>query len=494
MNTLLSETRLEALEQAVERRMGLRFPRNKWPDLERGIRMAARELGFFNADACAEWFLNGQSNKETIEMLVGYLANGETYFFREQASFDALEQSVLPEILRNHGPSERSLRIWSVGCSSGEEPYSIAIMLHRMEPLLKAWNISILATDMNPRATQKAAEGVFGEWSFRSAPPWLKERYFDKIECGLYALKLEIRKTVTFDQLNLVEDLYPSPLNGTNGMDIIFCRNVLMYFTQERATQTIRQFHQCLNTGGWLVLSPCEMFNSGFQGFEYVDFPDTILYRKQAIEDSTQATNQSMLSKPRASKSKAKVLKPVMPEMPKRDLVVPDFMGIPESKVDERAALALYEQGCNSAAVDILRAILLKDPHDLPAAIKMCRICANEGHLTEALRLSEHVIGQDRLRADLHYLNAAILLELGMEVAAAASLKRALYLNQNMALSHFALGNIAMRAGKSSEAHRYFENALNSMAGLALDQTVPDSEGITVGKLTEIIRSSFKRT
>ena len=125
--------------------------------------------------------------------------------------------------------------ILSAGCSTGEEPYSIAIALHRSIPKIKDWNITIQATDINEKALAKARLGVYNPWSFRNSPSWLKSRYFDHKENRKYELIPEIKKMVTFVSCNLTEDDCYSVLPHTGTMDIIFCRNMLMYFTAEWA-------------------------------------------------------------------------------------------------------------------------------------------------------------------------------------------------------------------------------------------------------------------
>ncbi len=160
--------------------------------------------------------------------------------------FEALEDRILPELIRSRSVGNRRLRIWSAGCATGEEPYSIAIALRRALPVPEDWRITILATDINPHILRKASAGVYGEWSFRNAPPWLKGTWFRPKKDGKLEILPEIRKMVSFAYLNLAEDIFPSPVNNTNAMDLIFCRNVLMYFAAERAQEIGESLRGCL--------------------------------------------------------------------------------------------------------------------------------------------------------------------------------------------------------------------------------------------------------
>ena len=183
---------------------------------------------------------------------------GETYFFRERRAFEILEQSLLPGLIAARRKTEKRLRFWSAGCSTGEEPYSLAILLDKLIPDLKDWNVTILATDINTGALRKAEEGIYSDWSFRDNPPWFKEHYFEKVDGNHHRLLPRIRKMVTFSYLNLSEDHYPALQNNTNAMDFIFCRNVLMYFAPGQIGLTVERFHRSLLDGGCLIVSPVE--------------------------------------------------------------------------------------------------------------------------------------------------------------------------------------------------------------------------------------------
>src|SRR5712692_5314204 len=134
------EILLSHLTDFVAAQMGLNFPRERWRDLERGIVSAAGDFGFADAGSCAQWLLSSPLTRGQIEILASHLTVGETYFFRERKSFAVLEDHILPELIRSRRGNEQRLRVWSAGCCTGEEPYSVAILLNRMIPDLKDWN------------------------------------------------------------------------------------------------------------------------------------------------------------------------------------------------------------------------------------------------------------------------------------------------------------------------------------------------------------------
>ena len=259
--TVMSRLSAELLTQFsdfVAEHMCLYFPPDRWPELMRGARAAASASGHASVEEYVRWLLSAQLTQAQIEGLASHLTVGETYFFRGKSTFDVLAAEILPELVRARRGSNQRLHIWSVGCCTGEEAYSLGILVSRAIPDLQDWHVTILATDINRKFLHKAEAGVFGAWSFRDPPPMLKELYFTPKAEGLYEIAPFVRKMVVFRPLNLAADVYPSLLNDTNAMDVILCRNVLMYFTPEQAGNVIRKLHHCLVDGGWLVVGPNE--------------------------------------------------------------------------------------------------------------------------------------------------------------------------------------------------------------------------------------------
>ncbi len=252
---------LSRLSEFVDTQTGLHFPQARWGDLERGITAATRDFNFSDVESCANWLLSAPLTQGMHEILANHLSVGETYFFRERRSLEILEEEILKPLLRSRRENERRLRIWTAGCCTGEEAYTIAIMLDRLIPDVKDWNITILATDFNPTFLRKAVVGIYGEWSFRDTPGWLRERYFSKSKGGRFEIHPRIRKMVSFSYLNFARDIYPSLSNNTSAMDVILCRNVMMYFSAEKAKQVVGNFYRALVDGGWLIVSPTEGSN-----------------------------------------------------------------------------------------------------------------------------------------------------------------------------------------------------------------------------------------
>lgn len=495
MTAPLSPVLLAQLSAFVADQLGLNFPERRWHDLERAIQGAAPELGFANSATCIEYFSVNRPSKNQIEILASHLTVGETYFFREKKSFEALEGQILPELFNARRKSDRRLRFWSAGCCTGEEAYSFAILLHKLLPDLQAWHTTILATDINPHFLHKAAQGLYSDWSFREKGLTAKDRFFTKVPGGRYEILPEIKKMVSFSYLNLAEDAYPSLLNNTNAMDIIFCRNVLMYFTPERARQVVGNFYRSLTEGGWLVVSPTETSPALFAQFETVNFPGLILYRRGTQKPAiAREMTPTLIEVPQPlswpaefASTPTEITRPTTwPEEPTPALEAPPLP--PNPRQPYLDALVFYNQGQQAEAARLLHDFLDEQPADVKALTLLARVYANEGNLAEARTWCEQALKLDKLDPASHYLYATIQAEQEQPDAATASLKRALYLDRNFAVAHFALGNLVQRQGKAAEARKHFENTLAVLAAYRNDELLPEADGMTAGRLTEIVK------
>ena len=230
---------------------GLHFERRNLKLLERGItsRMTAIHCASYRDyfDYLTEY---GESRQE-LQKLLQHLTVGETYFFRYRAHFEALRQLVGGEL------AGKPLRIWSAGCSTGEEPYSLAMTIMEALPDWRKRDIRILATDINNRSLQRAREGVYRPWSLRAMEPRYLERYFNRVGDS-YLIRDEVKQLVEFSHLNLQTTAFPQPNGPFRELDVIFCRNVTIYFTLATTRQIIDKFAATLAPGGHLFLGHAE--------------------------------------------------------------------------------------------------------------------------------------------------------------------------------------------------------------------------------------------
>ncbi|MEO5370890.1 MAG: hypothetical protein H7833_12545 [Magnetococcus sp. DMHC-1] len=249
---------LQRVADLIHTRLGFSFTEPRWPDLLRLLKNMASSCRFPNLDACIQWVLSDIPESERLEQLARYITIGETYFFREQDLFSFLQSYMIPERLRAKKASgQKKITFWSAGCSSGEEPYSVAMLVDRM-PATEGLDIQVLASDINDAALEKAQKGIYSLWSFRNPAAHLRINYFSEIDNKQLQISNLIRDKVLFFKLNLISPVFSGPLASPGSVDILFCRNVLMYFDQEYRQLALDHLVGRLGTNGWLVVSPCE--------------------------------------------------------------------------------------------------------------------------------------------------------------------------------------------------------------------------------------------
>ena len=512
----LSHTLLSQISPLICDKMGLYFPETRWHDLARGLLSAAAACGFADASAYCHSLLAASLSRSQIEALSSHLTIGETYFFREKPTFHALRETIFPDLIRARRGATKQLRVWSAGCCTGEEAYSTAILLSQLIPDLSEWMLTILGTDINPQFLDKANLGVYGEWSFRDIPPNIKDRYFTQTEGGRFEILPSIKQLVKFAPLNLAEESYPSNLSNTNAMDVIFCRNVLMYFSPEQAKKVAHNLYHSLAEGGWLVASLGEASHLLFSDFKMVQFPNAILYQKQSkaqgVENplgnwqaeskwaslpplpppppelptrwQTRTVEAALLvESPRQSRGQLKNIAPMVE-------VAPPLVSHPAPEAQASPSQHLFAQAHYAEAEREARAELVAKPEDGEILLLLARICANQGRLDEAVAWCKRGLAADRLAPRGYYLYATVQEARGEIDEAITALKRALYLNPEFVLAYFALGYLARRQGKPREADKHFANMQELLKNYQPDEILPESDGWTAGRLVEMVSAT----
>lgn len=441
---------LSQLSKFITSLMGLYFPESRFSDLERGIKHAAQEFAFTDTEAFIKWLLPSKLTKRHIEILSSHLTVGETYFFRDKQSFEVFEEHILPELIKIRQKKGRYLRIWSAGCSSGEEAYSIAILLKKLISDINDWNIVILATDINPHFLKKASAGIYTDWSFRRTPSFIKEKYFRRTKNGDYRIITDIKKMVVFEYLNLAEDIYPSLLNNTNGMDIIFCHNVIMYFSPEILNKAVQGFYNSLVDTGWLSVGPTDFIRQISFPFIDVNFGEATLYKKDA-EKTYDYKNSHKKAIP----------------LP---LPVIDTSKSQESRERDDVNLSLYRATAEKRGKTPEKGGQKADIKENDTLIKTY---ANSGRLDDALEECKKAIASDKLNPYYYYLLATILIEHGKIDDAVKSLKRAIYLDNDFILAYFILGNLMLRNGELKTSKKYFENTSRLLSKYKFEEIIP---------------------
>jgi chemotaxis protein methyltransferase CheR len=467
----LSDAYLHALASLIRDKTGLVFPRSRQHDLEAGIHRAMTNSGAVDLDEFARLL---ETDERLFDTLISDITVAETYFFREPAQFEVIRKEVLPD-LRRHQSSDAQVRIWSAGCASGEEAYSLAIL---MEQEGLAAQSSILATDISRASLARGREAVYGAWSLRDRVDGDLVQFFQR-HGDRFSLHDRLRRRVDFKYLNLAANGYPSPITGTTDIDLIVCRNVLIYFDRETVRLVARRLFESLRVGGWLITGPSDPPLWDCAPFRTIVTSAGVLYRRGEEQhlrefqpvpaprwpavDQHAMDRETRVQPPPARQSSSV-------ELPADSDTMPSMVGLdaqPRPGTDRVADSAAY--------------------------IAEVRALADRGEALRAEARATAALHLYPLCAELHYLHAMVFMELGRYDEAILSLRRVIYLDPSLAMAHFALGSILDRRGATGEAERAFQNALTLCLRRPKDEILPLTDDESTMSLIDATRAQLAR-
>jgi chemotaxis protein methyltransferase CheR len=409
-----------------------------------------------NVATLEEYYARVRKEEHDLDRLIDAVSIGETYFFREPDQFDFLREHIVSELQRTRG-FDTPLQIWSAGCASGEEAYSIAILLEEMgvEP-----NSRVLGTDISKSAIARARSASYRAWSLRTASRDFSDRYFTLDNLN-YQLCDRIRERAVFEQHNLNFEALPA-MAMNSGCDVIFLRNVLIYFGRDSAHALVTRLTSCLREGGWLITASCDPPVQGIAELESISSNGCVFYRRRA------AGSHAFL--PHGDQT------PALPGAGQSaSTEKPDDINATDAPV---AGICAFDA---HAAQDALRvgnyveALRLTDayPDNAEAKALSVRATANLTGSLAAYRECERSCRDHPLSIELHYLRGVFLFDLGRANDAADAFRRVVYLDPSSALAHFSLGTILAKSGDIARARRAFQNAYSICAQMDPADVVP---------------------
>jgi len=453
----------------ISTHFGIHYPRTRLAELSHKLESISARMGYDETADCIDTLLTGHMADDRLNQLIENITVGETYFFREPEAIEAIATTIIPAIVKR---GERRLRIWVAGCATGEEAYTVAMLLHSRLPGLSDWSISILATDLNSAFLARAVKASYGSWSFRAIPSHYMSRYFTRRSDECFEVEETIRRMVRFENINLVNGHFPSPLNGTEDCDLILCRNVLMYFAPETIRAITARLARSLVCNGWLIVSQTECGDYFTTCFDTVQAGNIFLYRKKNTPD-TPASRLIGTGEPEAA-------------LPARfhGAPLPLFATFPSANRDIPATHGLKPDRETLSPAP--------EPPDHEESFRQAQCLADEGKLDEARLRCEEGLAANSLSFHGQYLHAVILQELEQWDDAHDALRRVLYLNPDFVMAIYMLGNIAHKRGNPREALMYFDKTARMLANYDDDHLLPEAEGLTVGHLKEFIDARRK--
>ena len=454
MALLLSDVDYTRFRSLIMRRTGLDFPPPRRHDLESGLRHALGQL----RDAArhnprparhspppttldALYKALAANDPLAWDEIVDALTVCETYFFRNASQFEALRKHVLPELIaERRRQGNLSLRLWSAGCASGEEAYSLAILVRELLPDWQNWQLDILGTDINNRALEQAAHAAYRDWSFREAYalPW-RDLYFVRFDTQ-YHLREDIRTMVRFAWCNLIDDCGTDPF-VTRFVDVILCRNVILYFGAHFRRWVYQRLYQALAPGGWLVVGHADPSPPSFATFEARPFPGATFYQRPYPGVLPPRPGTAPLPAHHGADPP-----PDQPSLPPHSL--------PEA--EEASAELHYRQG---------------------------RWHADRQHWDEALFHCQQAVALDPTYTQAHYTLALIYQSLGQCEQAIEALRHTIYLARNWVLPRFTLAALYRQVGQTAQARRELRNVIALTAAMPPEATIPGGDGLTAARL-----------
>jgi chemotaxis protein methyltransferase CheR len=418
--------------------------------------------------------LRNSSKTAEINNLVQILANKETFLFRETHQFDALDDWVLPQLLDR---VQRPLRLWSAGCATGEEPYSLAITLLEYQARHGEFEAQVIGTDLDADALEKARQGCYHERSLRLVPEDLRQRYF-RFDGGGYRVVPEVARLVTFQIHNLAKDPQPPDLKD---LDIIFCRNVTIYFSEKARDRLNARLADSLREGGYLFVASAETMGHNQGRLELVSVGDTFLFHKAKSapappEGPTPGRLQTLdrapsppsparhptpaAGRPRTDAGVAPATAP--PSVVERATGSEIRTAYPAPSTLECAYKSFQSQDYRSA-LHQLDQLPADQPPDLQALCLRGAVLLQQERLEEAEMACQRLLAMDLWHADGHFLLGLVYRQQGQTEAAMRALKQAIYLQPSHRDAHFYLAETYRTAGMETEARREYENTLNTL-------------------------------
>jgi chemotaxis protein methyltransferase CheR len=427
---------LIAFRDYIEEHGGIHLEKEKFDSIRISVHSRATFHGFSNY---SEYYNFLTKNEEEFRELISLIAINETYFFRYPEQFAVLREFILPEIAaKNRSRKENSIRIWSAGCSTGEEPFSIAISVVESLHDWKDWDVHILGTDVSNKALSIAMKGRYGKNSFRITSEEIREKYFRKVSFDFWEVKQFLKDLVMFSYHNLIKE--PYPLIFMEMWDIIFCRNVTIYFRPESTKRVIENMFKSLKPGGYLFMGHTETLYHINPGFELVRYGDVFVFKKPDEVRKSEAENRFYEQAARfmPGKSRGSERRPLAAETDSSVDLASEILKSIDKNIDEAAE-----------KLDILKSLIYTN--------------LDEGKLEQAQADLEKALKENPFDSELHYLYGILMKKIDKNDCAENAFKKAVYLDHTNYLALMELANIKLEEGDKKEALKYYLRAKKSL-------------------------------
>ncbi len=483
----------EALCRFITQRTGIIIQDHQLRNLREVMAQACPRYGHASCKDCLAAMEADPSVTPELEFLIAGITVGESYFFRDEESMSLLREELLPQLIaQKRASGNLSLRIWSAGCSMGQEIYTLAMMLEDLLPDRKDWNLHLLATDINTKALRHAIQGQYDTWSFRAMPAAVRDRFF--IPVGReFEIRPALRQCVKFAYLNLAEDPFPSVLGETHHMDLILCRNVFIYLAPQVVHHIMARFADTLVDDGLLLVGPSDLVGWSAPGFEYVSSSNTYYFRRENRAGVVKSPAPEMASQVRPDRPKALI----RPDRAHAMLRTRSSGDTPAGKARQALASDFDEVSALLKAEHWLEALALLarwPAAQTNAEIAYCRAIAlaNLGRMDEALQTCAASLALDPTDKHVYLIQGIVLNELDRREEAVAALRKVIYLDHQFLEAHYQLGLLLLRSGQAAAGLKSLRNALRLATQGEPGRELHNADGMTYRRFADILRNEIE--
>ncbi len=481
MDVPLNDEDLVTILNAIERRTGIATRPDQRDAARVTIRRAMRRVNISRPSELVHAF---QYNAAVYQEIVNEVTIGETYFFREPKQFEFIRNHIISDLRSREGASA-PMRAWSAACASGEEAYSLAIVCDLMKQ-----PVNILATDVAPDAVAAARKATYRDWSFRGEAMTHVKPYLIR-DGEVLRLKDSIKQKVRFQLLNLYDDVYPSLESGTQNLDLVMCRNVLIYFGPRTVTEVGQRLFRCLRPGGWLITASGDPSLDHIGGFAVTATDYGTFYQRPLEGKASDSVNSGVELRRNAKPS---------PATAPRDTPVSVSSEHRENhsvrRRGERDGSAVRSSGRGARVTDTDQLPAAKEEPKTPETPEACVVsiqAASRSDSALALDKCTAAIARHPLSNELHFLKARLLMEADRLSEASQTAQKALFLDRSAVMVHFLFGSIELQRGQLDSAHRHFRNARQLCDRYRPGDVVPFTDNETAAELTAALDSQLKQ-
>ncbi len=513
LSSPMDQILIQSFTQLISHQIGLQTRPQDYPGLSQKILTRCRELRFFDPQDYYNLLKSETpASEKEWERLIPLLTTPESYFFRDRGQFKLLQTVILPQLIERQ-KRVKKLRIWSAGCSTGEEPYSLSLLLQKLIPNWEEWNLMVLGTDINELSLQKARSGVYSAWSFRQVDSEVISLSF--IPCtGGWKINPQAQKLVKFLPFNLVKDSLGGEINVLD-FDLILCRNVFVYFEKVSIHKGIQKFYQALKPGGYLMTAHAELQGLEVAPFKAIIFPESVVYQRPLIQEPNLQTSSSnskldisdlffllspfqrnttyppssLTSKPHQNLASKEGLIPQKNQFTSLE----KYQIKPEKiSVELQEAKQLYQQKKYNDAIQKVNTFLNKSSPNFDAYYLLGKIYANLGQYQQATQYCQKAIAVDSLSVLPCYILLNIAEETNNIEEAKKFAKRIIYLSGVSPLSisaYVKLASLYEQEKNHKKAIKIYNVALELLHKLPAKAEVEYTDHITVDELITSLNS-----